>query len=314
MKHIELPGTGIGISQAVFGTSRLGGTIERYDKGESMRIIGAVADAGVTTFDTADLYAQGNSEKLLGEALRKRREEVVIATKGGYVFSNKLRLLSRLKPLARKLLKRGGGLKKMANKVRGSGISQDFSAAHLTKMVEGSLKRLRTDRIDIYQLHSPDTGTLQRGEVFETLGALREAGKIRSYGASLLSWDDLGSCLGKGVSFVQIEADLLGSGGRAEALLRAAEAGVVVVARQPFASGLMAKSPENWSLEDFGGDAERLEIALRRFASLQAAGDPFEVVIRLMLHLQKNLQALSATRLSKRELDLLAELINITAA
>jgi len=210
MKHVHLPGSDLRISQAVFGSSRLGGTVERYDKSEAIRILCEAAESGITTFDTADIYAQGNSEKLLGEALRSRRDEVVIATKGGYVCSNKLRLLARLKPFVRKFIKKRGGMAKMAGKVRGSQIVQDFSADYLTRMVEASLRRLKTDRIDIYQLHSPDREVLKRGEVLETLQGLKTAGKIRTYGASLLSWDDLPLCYGKGVSFVQLEADLLG--------------------------------------------------------------------------------------------------------
>ena len=104
-------------------------------------------------FDTSDLYGFGHAEELLGDAFPGRRDEVVIASKGGFLsFDGK----------------------------------QDFSSDHLLRALEGSLQRLKTDRIDLYQLHSP-LFTEMNDEVFEVLSKMKSSGKIRSIGVSVRS-------------------------------------------------------------------------------------------------------------------------------
>jgi aryl-alcohol dehydrogenase-like predicted oxidoreductase len=115
-------------------------------------VVDAALDAGVTLFDTADTYGEGKSEAFLGEILQGRRDRVVLATKFGGRMEG-----------------RGGG-----------------SRAHIEKAVEASLRRLRTDWIDLYQYHVPDGTT----PIEETLGALNElveAGKVRFIGSSNFS-------------------------------------------------------------------------------------------------------------------------------
>jgi aryl-alcohol dehydrogenase-like predicted oxidoreductase len=115
-------------------------------------VVDAALDAGVTLLDTADTYGEGKSEAFLGEILQGRRDRVVLATKFGGRMEG-----------------RGGG-----------------SRAHIEKAVEASLRRLRTDWIDLYQYHVPDGTT----PIEETLGALNElveAGKIRFIGSSNFS-------------------------------------------------------------------------------------------------------------------------------
>jgi len=281
---VEVPGTGVRISRAVFGTSRLGGTIERFDRRESLRILAAAAAAGVTTFDSADIYGQGNSERLIGEAFRDRRSEVVLSTKGGYVLRGKARLLSKIKPLVRRVLKHRPGMLKAAARARGSQMAQDFSEGHLVAALEASLTRLGTDVIDLYHLHSPDRQTLADGRAFEVLEGMRRAGRIRAYGASLLSWDDLPLCFDKGVSFVQLEADLLTGTGHRAALEAARQAGILVIGRQPFGSGLLARDPAGLTVDDFGGDNDRYQRAVGRIGSLRESGDPFATLLRYLTH------------------------------
>lgn len=284
MKEIKLSGSEVVIKQAIFGTSRLGGTVQHYNKKEALGILEQAVDFGITTFDTANIYAQGNSEKLLGAAMKRQREKIIIATKGGYAVSTKGRLLSMAKPIIRKIIGSRPGIARAAGKVRGGQILQDFSKAALTKSLEESLKRLKTDYIDIYQLHSPDQETLERGEVFETLAAFQNAGKIRASGVSLLSWQHLEYCIGKGISFVQLEADFLSGIDRRGELESAADAGIVVAARQAFGSGLMAKDPSAWTVEQFGNDPDRLSQAKARMVRLKSIGDPFKAILRHLLH------------------------------
>jgi aryl-alcohol dehydrogenase-like predicted oxidoreductase len=131
------------------GTNNFGARCE-YDQSEA--VIEAALDAGITLFDTADIYSQGTSEEHIGRALERRRDSVLIATKFGKEMNEN------------------------PSETRGS---RDY----IRWAVEGSLKRLRTDHIDVYQMHEPDPNT----PIEETLGALHELvqeGKVRHIGSS----------------------------------------------------------------------------------------------------------------------------------
>lgn len=139
------------ISVMGLGCNTLGSWL---DAPASRRLVHAALDCGVTWFDTADVYADGESERLLGTALRGRRDRVVIATKFGAPRS------------PTEVASHGGG-----------------SAAHIRRAVEASLRRLETDWIDLYQMHCPDVAT----PVEETLSALDGlvcAGLVRWIGCS----------------------------------------------------------------------------------------------------------------------------------
>src|SRR5262249_1380431 len=142
---------------------------------------------------TADMYSQGESEVLIGAAFRKRRDKVFIATKGGYCLPGRKKLIQFIKPLA-KPIARAIGLRHSAVPAALSGtISQDFSPAYLRKAVEASLRRLRSDYIDLYQIHSPPREELLGAQLKDALGLLarlKTEGKIREYGIALDSADE----------------------------------------------------------------------------------------------------------------------------
>jgi len=127
------------------------------DAAASDRVVGAALDAGVTFFDTADIYGGTKSEEFLGQALARRRDRAIIATKFGMAVDEK---------------RRGA------------------RPAYIRQAVEDSLKRLGTDRIDLYQLHQPDPDV----PIADTLGALddlRQAGKVVEIGCSNFSVEQL---------------------------------------------------------------------------------------------------------------------------
>lgn len=310
MNTVKLPHSDVTINKAVFGTSRIGGTIERYNKRESIGILRSALDAGIRTFDTADIYAQGNSEHLLAEAFRGQRDRVVIATKGGYVLNAKAKILAKVKPFIRPFMKFKPGLTKCANRARGAQMTRDFSRAYLTGAVESSLRRLKTDTIDIYQLHSPTAADLDGSDAFDTLAELKQAGKIRSYGVSLLSLDDLQLCTGKGVSMIQIKADLWNPSSHAAAHQLAATDRILLVARQVFGGGILSSHPDSLTAADFGDNPEALKRARHFFEVVTGKLDPHEAILRYFHHhapfgaflfattrqerLQQNLSRLSA--------------------
>jgi aryl-alcohol dehydrogenase-like predicted oxidoreductase len=153
MKQIILGKTGLEVSRIAFGTWQLGGDWGPTDAVAAMDAIRRAADRGVTFFDTAQAYGFGQSERLLGAALKDMpREGLVIATKGG------------LRP-------------------EGAGIARDASATWIRKGVEASLRALGTEYIDLYQLHWPDPSTPFE-ETADQLGKLVAAGKIHHVGVS----------------------------------------------------------------------------------------------------------------------------------
>ena len=140
------------VSVVGLGTNNFGG---RIDYEQSKAVLDAAIEEGITLLDTADIYSQGTSEEFIGRALEGRRDRVLIATKFG-------------KPMA-------------ANPSESRG-----APAYVRWAVEGSLRRLRTDVIDVYQMHEPDPST----PIEETLGALDELvreGKVRFIGSSNFS-------------------------------------------------------------------------------------------------------------------------------
>jgi aryl-alcohol dehydrogenase-like predicted oxidoreductase len=151
MEYRQLGRTGIEVSAYALGTMMLGAD-GNTDRRECLRIVHDALDHGINVIDTADLYSEGESETIVGEALRGRRDDVVLATKGHF-------------PIAE-------GPNQSGN-----------SRRHLIRAVEASLARLQTDHIDLYQVHRPDWNTA----IDETLAALTDlvrAGKIRAFGCS----------------------------------------------------------------------------------------------------------------------------------
>jgi aryl-alcohol dehydrogenase-like predicted oxidoreductase len=153
MEYRPLGGTGVSVSQLCLGAMMFG-AFGNADHDDAARIIHRALDAGINFIDTADGYSAGESEQILGKALAGgRRASVVLAVKFGVPFGD------------------------------ADPNHRGASRRWITEAVEGSLRRLQTDWIDLYQVGVPDPGT----DIDETLGALTDlvrAGKIRSFGAS----------------------------------------------------------------------------------------------------------------------------------
>lgn len=151
MQYRTLGKTGIKVSPYALGAMMFG-AIGNPDHDESVRIIHRALDAGINTIDTADIYSMGESERIVGKALRGRRDNVVLATKA-------------FAPM-------------------GADVNQQGNSRRwITRAIEDSLRRLETDHVDLYQIHQPDPAV----DVDETLSVLTDlirAGKVRSIGTS----------------------------------------------------------------------------------------------------------------------------------
>ncbi len=155
MEYTYLGTTGLKVSRMCLGTMTFGG---QADEAASVKITDCAIDGGVNFIDTANIYTGGESERILGVALKGKRDDIVLATKV-----------------------RGP----MDRKPNHSGLNRK----HVLSSVEDSLKRLQTDYIDILYMHMPDT-TVAREEMLETMSGLVRSGKIRYYGISNFSaWE-----------------------------------------------------------------------------------------------------------------------------
>jgi aryl-alcohol dehydrogenase-like predicted oxidoreductase len=151
MRYRPLGGTGMQVSTYCLGTMMFG-SAGNNDRAECRTILDTAMDAGINFVDTADMYSDGESEQIVGELLRGRRDEVILATKFHFPM--------------------GTGPNRSGN-----------SRRWIIQAVEASLRRLQTDWIDLYQVHRPDPDT----DIEETLAALSDlttAGKIRAFGCS----------------------------------------------------------------------------------------------------------------------------------
>ena len=260
MNYRRLGKTELKVSALGLGCGRLGSVTQSGGDQAALRLIGAAIDAGVNFFDTSDIYGQGRSEMLLAKALKGQRDKVIIATKAGFCLSSLGWVAKQIKPVVRKFLKAKPKFAHSIQKARASQNKQNFSPLYLQRGVEGSLKRLRTEALDVFQLHSPPTEVLRQGEVFRTLDSLKAQGKARHYGVSCRKAGDVAFCLAHaGVSVLQVELNLLHPEALAEVLPAAKSQDVGIVARQALAGGLLLRSPGELRPEDCASREESFE-------------------------------------------------------
>jgi aryl-alcohol dehydrogenase-like predicted oxidoreductase len=238
------------VSAFGLGCARIGG-IFKHDPNEFLNLLSVAFDAGINFFDTADIYSQGESERMLGRVFRNRRDRIVIASKAGFLLPAQRKVLARLKPFVRPLI----GLIGLARHhvpaaVRGS-LAQDFSPAHLQRSIEGSLKRLATDHLDLFQLHAPPASIVKTTGWVAMLDRMKQQGKIRCYGVSCDTLDAAIAALEHpSVSALQLSLSLLER--RAlDALPQARARGVAVIAREVLANGLLVKEASEIDLRSY---------------------------------------------------------------
>ncbi|GAA3821946.1 oxidoreductase [Cellulomonas soli] len=240
MSFRQLGDSGLTVSVAGLGCNTFGATLEPDGVAD---IVHAALEAGVTFFDTADVYggAPGQSEELLGQALAGRRDDVVVATKFGMDVA---------------------GLNGPDWGVRGS-------RRYIRRAVEGSLRRLRTDHVDLYQMHAPDPVT----PLDETLGALHELvveGKVRYLGSSNFSgwqvvdadWTARTAGLTPFVS-AQNRYNLLAREAEAELVPALEHVGVGLLPYVPLASGLLTGKYRRGEAAPMGSRLTRMPLRLQ---------------------------------------------------
>lgn len=165
MKTLHIPNTELHVSCIALGCMQLGGSwddaaLTGVERSRAMRLVATAVEQGINLFDHADIYTRGKSELVFGEVLQQMpglRQRIVIQSKCGIRFADSPNL--------------------------GDPVRYDFSYAHIVASVEGSLRRLRCDYLDILLLHRPDP-LMEPAEVAAAFDALQRAGKVRYFGVS----------------------------------------------------------------------------------------------------------------------------------
>ena len=216
MKYTQLGNTGIAVSEIGFGAWAIGGPVDLFgipvgwglvDERESERAIHRAWELGVNFFDTADVYGSGHSEELLGRCLQGKNS--ILATKVGNAR------------------KEGRPIK-------------DFSEAHIRNQLEASLRRLKRETIDIYQLHNPPPEVWQGEETFALLQQLKQEGKIRAAGVSISTMDEgIHLIETKKVDVLQVLFNVLNQAPANKLIPLAEKSQIGFIARVPLASGML---------------------------------------------------------------------------
>jgi len=237
MKYKMLGKTGLRVSAVGLGTMVHAGHFGPMKDSESISAIETALDLGVNFIDTSDAYGAGYSETLLGNALKGKRDKVIIATKGGNV---------------------------MVGPNRGKRI---FESDYISRVMDESLQRLRTDYVDLYQLHNPTVDVIERGEVWQVLERAKQAGKIRHYGVSINTMEEGIAAVRDGrAETIQVEYNLLTQEPAERIFPLAQQANVGIIARIPLKRGILTGKLTRADEERFQGE----DVRARTFK-----GEPF---------------------------------------
>ena len=213
--HRILGRTGLSVLEVGFGAWAIGGDRSGWSYGPtddrtSLRAIQTAIEFGCGFFDTADWYGHGHSEELLGKALRSRRSDAIIATKGGFDFYH-------------------------------GEVRPNFHPSYLRFALHHSLRRLETDYVDVYQLHNPPPEILQCSAVIDELERLRSQGKIRWLGVSAATVQDgLQAIHAAWPDTIQVVYNMLAPQAGMLLFPLAEARRVGVIAREPLANGFLS--------------------------------------------------------------------------
>lgn len=257
MQYRKFGNTERKVSEIGFGAWAIGGSWGEVSDADARAALHAALDAGMTFIDTADVYGDGRSERIIAEVLRERSgDRPFVATKAG----------RRLSPHT----------------------ASGYTLENLTAFIERSLKNLATDCLDLVQLHCPPTEVLYRPEVFEALEELKRVGKIRNYGVSVEKVEEgLKAIEYPGMASVQIIYNIFRQRPGYLFFREAKAKGVAVIARVPLASGLLTgkmTSTTNFAANDhraFNRDGSAFD------RGETFAGVPYEVALEVVEDIRK---------------------------
>ena len=271
MKLKRLGKTNLLVSKIGFGAWAISGRgYGPTDDKESIRALHKALDLGVNFIDTADIYGDGHSEKLIGQVLKERSDkETIIATKFGWDF------------------------------YRDGGIRSNLKRNYISFALEKSLKRFGREWIDIYQIHNSKPDDIERDNVYETLDELKKQGKIRFYGVSAYYLEDAIEAIKTGKpDTIQIIYNILEAEAEEKLFPLALKKDVGIIAREPLAGGLLTgKYNENSSFPKtdhrHGWSRKFLEEGARKVSRLKFLEKEGQTLIQAALRFSLSHKAVS---------------------
>ncbi len=208
MKYRTLGKTGYKVSEVGFGSWAIGGDWGDVSESNAIEALNTAIDNGVNFIDTADVYGDGRSEKIIAQVLQNRSEDIIVATKAG----------RRLNPH----------------------VADGYTIDNIEKFVDRSLQNLRMDSLDLLQLHCPPTDVHYKPELFAGLDELKKKGKIKHYGVSVEKVEEaLKAIEYPGVETVQIIFNIFRQRPKELFFQQAKKKNIGVIVRVPLASGLL---------------------------------------------------------------------------
>lgn len=250
MEYRPLGKTGLKVSAVSFGTWAIGGSWGNVNDEDALAGLAAAIERGVNFFDTADVYGDGRSERLLAQATKGKEDQIHIATK----FCRKGDIRDR----------------------------ENYSEATVRAYCEASLKRLNREAIDLYQIHCPPHEILKEGAVFEVLNKLKQEGKVKHYGVSVETVDEgLTSISYEGVEALQVIFNIFRQKLITDLFPETSKKNIGILVRLPLASGLLTgkfKTTDTFAQDDhrnFNRNGESFNVG-ETFAGL-----PFEKGVEL---------------------------------
>lgn len=231
--------TGLEVSALGMGCAALGAFWQGRSLALGRRALQEAVDQGITFFDTADMYARGISERLVGAVARSSSQDLVLCTKVGSLKT----------PVAAAAAQRSGcgpgrsatgWLQTLQGMARESVPAQCFTSAYVERAAERSLRRLGSDHVDVLLLHSPAREVIERGAFFDGAARLRQQGKVRHFGISCADPQAAAAALATpGVDCLELPCNPRVQGAYAAVLGEAARRGIGVVARSVFDTGAL---------------------------------------------------------------------------
>ncbi|MEJ2085480.1 MAG: aldo/keto reductase [Acidobacteriota bacterium] len=296
MRYRTLGRTGLEVSAIGLGGNRFA---ESQNTDEVRATFDMALDRGVNLIDLADCYGRGECERLVGRWIRRRRDAVILCSKVGARPALSVRVDRWVDPIRRWFPSRPER-HTASNRPR---PMENFSPNILRSGILGSLRRLRTDHLDVFYLHGPPPGVVADGAVFEALEGEKRAGRILHYGVSLsgsATTEEVLACVDQpGLSIVQVRVNTASTVDLERIETRARDAGVAMVAREVFLKGRL--------LDRYAAASDpvqgRAPAQVLLQAVLQRQGvDAVLVGTTRRDHLEENLAAVEATPLSEPEM------------
>jgi aryl-alcohol dehydrogenase-like predicted oxidoreductase len=293
MEYRTLGQTDLRVSVLSFGCNRLA-TMAGDAREVEATLLEAV-DRGINFFDTADCYNQGDSERVLGQIFRGRRDRVLICSKAGLTMGPLQRLRPKVVPLAKRLLKRWSSSRTAAASLARQFHAQNFRPDYIERAIGRSLSRLKTNYLDLFLLHCPPLSSLSEDVLFERLDRLRQRGMVRYYGVSFedsVTSQELDASLTRpGVAALQIAVNLYHPTTVEEVEKKTCDHAIGVIGRAPFGGGALFADERALTAFTRSGSATPAQAAIRLALQLNPRGTVL-VGMNNREQLRENLQAI----------------------